>query len=345
MPRIFDNIEQKLLDALQETLKVSERADFCVGSFNLRGWRYIDRLMENWQGGANGCCRLLIGMHETPEGELRKVVSLRGMQDVYQSTVVRLKTRIAQEFREQLLMGAPSNADQKGLRRLSVQLRAKRVIVKLFLHHKLHAKLYLLYLNSHITPIVGYLGSSNLTLAGLMQQGELNVDVVDSDACKKLERWFNERWKDRWCLDISQELADIIDESWAREEMLVPYHFYLKMVYHLSEEARAGLTDFRIPRIFQERLFDYQAAAVKIAAHHLNKRGGVIIGDVVGLGKTLMATTLARIMQDDYNLETLVICPKNLVKMWDTYMQDYAIVRRLCSLITGINALPALPRY
>ncbi|GAC1614971.1 MAG: helicase-related protein [Ktedonobacteraceae bacterium] len=346
MPRIFDNIEHKLKDALQGTLKVSERADFCVGYFNLRGWRHVDTLMERWQGGDDACCRLLIGMQDKPEDELRKVFSLRGTQDVDNSTVARLKTRVAQDFRDQLLVGAPNNDDQAGLQRLSEQLKSKRLVVKLFLRHKLHAKLYLLYNPEHpVTPIIGYTGSSNLTLAGLQAQGELNLDVTDYDATKKLARWFDERWNDRWCLDISAELATIIDESWARAKPIPPYYIYLKMAYHLSEDARAGLTDFKIPREFKDRLFEYQAAAIKIAARHLNKRGGVIIGDVVGLGKTLMATALARIMQDDYGTEVLVICPRNLTRMWDNYLHAYGLVGKVHSVSNVINELPGLSRF
>src|SRR5207245_2448230 len=105
-------------------------------------------------------------------------------------------------------------------------------------------------------PSIGFVGSSNLTFAGLAKQGELNVDVLDHDACDKLQHWFEERWKDRWCIDISTELADLIDASWARAEAIPPYHIYLKIAYHLSQEAREGLREFRIPKDFGNRLFE-----------------------------------------------------------------------------------------
>jgi HKD family nuclease len=72
------------------------------------------------------------------------------------------------------------------LRRLARQIKAKKVTVKLFLRHPLHAKLYLLFRPDPVNPTIGFLGSSNLTFAGLAKQGELNVDVMDHDACEKL---------------------------------------------------------------------------------------------------------------------------------------------------------------
>lgn len=290
MPRILDNIEASLLPALKDTLKVSDRADFCVGYFNLRGWRQIDEFVEDWSGGEGHCCRLLVGMQRLPQDELRDALRIvKGQEDIDNQKTIRLKKKLAEEFREQLMIGMPTADDEAGLRRLAAQIRAKKVVVKLFLRHPLHAKLYLLFRPDPIAPKVGYLGSSNLTLAGLSQQGELNVDVLDQDACTKLSHWFEDRWEDRFCIDISSELAAIIHESWAREKPLPPYHIYLKMAYHLSQEARSGLTEFHIPRDFGNQLFEFQVQAVKIASHHLNKRGGVLIGDVVGLGKTLMA--------------------------------------------------------
>jgi superfamily II DNA or RNA helicase len=347
MPRIFDNIEQRLLVALKDTLEVATRADFCVGYFNLRGWKTIDHSIERWSGQNGECCRLLVGMQKLPGDELRGSLSLLGdgQETIDNRAAITLKRRLAEEFRSQLVAGIPTDADEAGLRRLARQIRAGKLVIKLYLRHLLHAKLYLVFRNDRINPIVGYLGSSNLTLMGLSQQGELNVDVLDYDACQKLARWFEDRWTDRWCLDISEELAGIIEESWARETLISPYHIYVKMAYHLSQEARAGLAEFQIPREFRQTLFEFQKAAVKIAAHHLNQRDGVLIGDVVGLGKTVMAAAVAKIFEDDYLWETLIICPKNLVKMWEDYASRYRLHAKVLAVSKVLSELPELRRY
>jgi len=93
-----------------------------------------------------------------------------------------------------------------------------------------------------------------------------------------LQKWFEDQWNDIWCIDISKELAEIIDNSWAREEAIPPYHIYLKMAYHLSQEARAGLSEFSVPKDFGTQLLQFQTAAVRIAAHYLNKRGRGDVG-------------------------------------------------------------------
>lgn len=74
MPKIYDNIENHLKNGLNETLKLSQRADFCVGYFNLRGWKEVADKIDNLTGATvpekkgdiHRICRLLVGMQKTP---------------------------------------------------------------------------------------------------------------------------------------------------------------------------------------------------------------------------------------------------------------------------------------
>ena len=346
MPRIFDNISNKLLDALRGTLATSMRSDFCIGYLNLRGWQAIDDIIGKWNPVEGQIARVLVGMQRPPHDDIKALYQAVEHDDhVDNATALRLKQKFAAHLKEQITFGIPTGRDEQGLRTLAKQLRAGQVIVKLFLPYPLHAKLYLLFRNDINNPATGFVGSSNLTMSGLARQGELNVDVLDHDATEKLAHWFDDRWGDRWCLDLSADLAEIIETSWARETPIPPYHIYLNMAYHLSTEARAGLSQFRLPPRFEEELFDFQKSAVKIAARHLYRRGGVMIGDVVGLGKTIMATALARMFEDDLGYETLIICPKNLEPMWEQYRTEYGLRGMVMPISKVIKDLPKLKRY
>ena len=346
MPRIFDNIEQELLDALRATLQVSNRADFCVGYLNLRGWQSIDDIIQKWDPNEGSICRVLVGMQRPPYDEVRELYRAAtepgGLDN---ATATRLKTQFAAHLREQITMGIPSGKDEQALRRFARQLRAGQVIVKLFLPHPLHAKLYVLFREDINNPITGFVGSSNLTLQGLSKQGELNVDVLEHHAAERLSKWFDDRWGERWALDVSKDLVDIIESSWAREQSIPPFHIYLNMAYHLSTEARAGLSQFRLAGRFENELFEFQKSAVKIAARHLHRRGGVMIGDVVGLGKTIMATALARMFEDDLGYETLIICPKNLEPMWRSYRTEYGLRGEVMPITLVTRKLADHKRY
>ena len=346
MPRIFDNIDQDLLSALRATMQVSQRSDFCVGYLNLRGWQSIDDLVQTWDPAAGQICRVLVGMQRPPHEEIRELyraVANDGLID--NAAAIRLKTQFAAHLREQITMGIPSGKDEAGLRQLAKQLRAGQVVVKLFLPYALHAKLYLLFRDDANNPITGFVGSSNLTLQGLSRQGELNVDVLEHHATERLAKWYDDRWGERWALDVSADLAEIIETSWARVEAIPPHHIYLNIAYHLSTEARAGLSQFRLPGRFESELFEFQKSAVKIAARHLHRRGGVMIGDVVGLGKTLMGTALARMFEDDFGYETLIICPKNLEPMWKRYRTEYGLRGEVLPISQVTKKLPDLKRY
>jgi superfamily II DNA or RNA helicase len=352
MPTIFDNIEKKFAEGIIQHIKNAKRVDYCVGYFNIRGWKTVCNHIETIEGmeiKENGktykrYCRLLVGMTKNPFDTLIDEINPDG-SFIDNERASKMKRKLAEDFKKQLEIGIPTDDDERTIKQLLCQLKNGKVVVKLFMEYQLHAKLYLSYTDNSLTNNVALLGSSNFTFSGFQNQGELNVDVLEQDAAEKLSKWFNKRWNSRWCIDITKELIEVIENSWAREKDISPYHVYMKMAYHLSQEARSGISEFKLPREFQNELLDFQQKAVLIASQHLNKRNGVIVGDVVGLGKTITACAIAKIMEEDLLLNTLILCPKNLVGMWNNYIEKYGLHAHVVSHSMIISELPVLKRY
>ncbi|MDQ3513452.1 MAG: hypothetical protein M3462_07270 [Chloroflexota bacterium] len=138
MPRIYDNLTEdaRLVGALRSALDGAVRADVCVGYFNLRGWQALGAAVDALppSDGAKPPCRVLVGMQRPPEDELRSHLVIRpegdaGVPLIDNASATRLKRQMAEEFRRQLTIGAPTDRDEAALRRLSRQLREGRVRV------------------------------------------------------------------------------------------------------------------------------------------------------------------------------------------------------------------------
>ena len=172
MSRIYDNIGLKFGEGLQGILKNAgvKRADFCVGNFNLCGWRLIYDVIDKLPGDylyegddrVFCTCHLLIGMHRPPEELIQALYSCfdqHGLPD--SEEVKKCKRQISVEFRKQLVCGVPSGQDEWALRRLSAQLKQGKVTVRLYLREPLQAKLYLVHRpEDNFNPLQAIMGSS-----------------------------------------------------------------------------------------------------------------------------------------------------------------------------------------
>jgi hypothetical protein len=119
MPKIYDNIENHLNKGLTETLEHAQRTDFCVGYFYL-SWKEVADKIESLAGATvtegnedvHRICRLLVGMHKMPMELIRDHYSKKPDElDMQQGDIPLLKKKLAQQFKEQLTMGTPTDAD------------------------------------------------------------------------------------------------------------------------------------------------------------------------------------------------------------------------------------------
>jgi superfamily II DNA or RNA helicase len=346
LSKIVDNASSLLRDALSSKLKHSRAVDICVGYFNIRGWNQVSEGLDSLRRESEaGAIRLLVGMavpEKTAEQKLLEATfrSESGEEDIDYKIATRRALDAVQEFSEQLTWGLPSDAAARAIRDFLADVKSGVVTVKFAARRRLHAKLYLCHMDGGAGGFTAFVGSSNFTSSGLQGSGELNLEETDQEKGEELAEWFTSHWDDLFSIDVTQELIEVLENSWAAVPNPSPRSVHLRIAYELSRDARNG-EGLEIPNKILERLVPWQEAAAKVGARILATRGLVVVGDVVGLGKTIVGTAIAASSQE----RTLIICPKNLKKMWQQYVETYELHARVVSLSMVTKELPEMKHY
>ena len=354
MTRLIDNINgNQLGEHLVKTFQDDfSRMDVAVGYFNLRGWRMFAPLIEDKPGDEdNPVARILIGMatgapHREALQELQSTVDGQPVPDADSQTARARRDELVEQLRNQLMTGLPTPQDRMTLRSLRDALEAKKVQVRVFTERPLHGKAYIFHGGkTYNLQTLGFVGSSNLTYPGLTSNLELNVDVLDDQATRALAEWFEDRWENPFSFEVTAELLALIDESWAAPQPRRPYDVFLKLCYDMARDVREGLAEYTIPRQIADTLLTYQTTAVRTLARRIMTHQGAMLGDVVGLGKTLTAIAVALMLRDEHGFQPLVLCPKNLQKMWQDHLDDYDLAGKVVPYSMAAKELPNLRRY
>lgn len=356
MPNIYDNITDatRLGPALRDSLTDFDTVDVATGYIDLRGWSNMADILDRKPApdGTRTTARVLVGM--VAPSDSQQLLDL--LQDQVQppeygddihdrERALARRDQLVSHLRNQLMRGLATTQGQATLQTLKRQLHEGRVATKVFTEKPLHGKTYIFHAPTKKHGACwAYVGSSNLTGAGLHRNLELNIDVQDSDATAKLATWFEERWNDRFSLDITADIIDLIEQSWADETQPTPFEVYLKVCHSLSQDARDGM-GYVLPKSMSDLLLDYQESAVRTLSRRIVRRGGTMLGDVVGLGKTLTAVATALMLQAAEDYSTLVLCPKNLQPMWEEHLEAYDINGRVIPYSMADKVLPELKRF
>lgn len=200
----------------------------------------------------------------------------------------------------------------------------------------IHAKIYILYpdgLNEHSIGGATITGSSNLTGNGLglttERQYEFNVMAQETNLVMDAEKEFETLWNEADNCPIEAiDLQNTMNKTYLKEDV-TPYEIYVKMLMEYFED-RVRATDVQDPMWVPTGYtrYEYQIDAVNEGYQKLLRYDGFFLADVVGLGKTIVATMIARkflIENGRDNTKILVVYPPAVEQNWKTTFADFGI--------------------
>ena len=344
---IIDNRILNLKDEILSKLDGSEKVKFAVGYLYLSGFYQIADKLENLQD-----AKILIGSNinrDLMEALAESVNSDEELKEIYESVQYQRpidRNKLKDKVRERItanLQALPHTAQrQREIRKLVELITQKKVRIKVYTRHPLHAKAYIFKYRAAIASAaasegIGVIGSSNLTISGFYHNTELNTYVRGQKNYEEMNGWFDRLWEE--AVSFEETLKEMFEESWALKTVN-PYDIYILTLYHLSKASIERQTEQiwfwenpdymdRIVSRFKKMkdLYPFQKVAIMQGYQWVNKYNGVFISDVVGLGKTYIGSGILR----QLHRRALIISPPGLIGMWEEFMEKFEVDAKVIS--------------
>lgn len=300
-PDIIDNAATIFAEALVQTILKAEQQhlDIAIGYFAPDVWRIIgDAFAELYT------FRLLLGERpDVPTGgpdaiDLRRYYRAKIADDLSQLHFNRQHAELVDA--------------------LLAFLARNEVQVRLFSGPFLHAKAY-------IFDQISFVGSSNFTPSGLTRNSELMLTSMSQAVAKGLREWFDGKWAQSE--DYKPDLIETLRASKFGSKPYTPFDVFMKALYEYFKE-RISLEQDRVATVDLAR---FQEEGKGEAIRLLDRWGGVLVADAVGLGKTyiglsLLERELLTKRQRGKVPRGLVICPAQLRDLvWRPRLGEYGI--------------------
>lgn len=244
-----------------------------------------------------------------------------------------------EEFKQDIINAQYAPEVEEGILQMCQDLVDGKLKMRIHATKNLHAKFYLCLPTNHTDNTDGWviMGSSNISDSGLgitqPPRYELNVAMKDFDDVNYCHTEFKRLWDEAVALTID-DIESIKQKTYLGYQP-TPYEIYLKVLIDTFGDQIEDDFTVQLPNGVMD--LKYQTDAVIQGYQMLMRHNGLFLADVVGLGKTMIATMIAKrfIETNGKNTNILVVFPPALRENWETTFKLFGIARKAQFITNG----------
>lgn len=314
--------------------------DALVGYFRASGYFQIREFVEKAAE-----IRILVGIN------IDHLVFEANQQGLlFDANAERAQEEFFKEVKKNIQEAEYDKKVEAGMLQLIEDIVSGKVQIKVHPKQNIHAKIYIF--REKVKHDHGYgsviTGSSNLTDAGLGKNFEFNVELRDNTDIEFATKTFEQLWEES--VPIDTDYIEKLQKDTYLNDSYTPYEIYLKFLIEYFGKSIEfdpnSISD--LPRGFKR--LSYQVDAVNDGYAKIMKHNGFFLADVVGLGKTIVATLIAKKYFysngfPEHRSRTLIIVPPALKENWSETIEKFNLDNVKILTNGSLHKLTGLERY